>query len=209
MGGYISSRPENPVKTHVELFPSSNCQVPALPEPRYHHVSFVTEESTVVSCGGRNQLTDNHLRDCLALNVTSKRWQRGVIGNLDQARIYASAVTMPVGVFVLGGNWWKGRHWAIQESTEKKSLFLKLGSTDWIEGPALPIKHKHGCTLSISKTKFLMISGWSLREFDTSIDGPTSNAGWSPENTFPELQDKRHGSYGCAKLGNKVTPYNV
>ena len=118
---------------------------------------------------------------------------------------------MPVGVFVLGGNWWKGRHWAItdEESTEKRSLFLKLGSTDWVEGPALPIKHKHGCTLSISKTKFLMISGWSLREFDTSIDGPTSNARWSAEDTYPELLDERHGSYGCAKLGNKVTPYNV
>merc|ERR1719391_713822 len=54
------------------------------------------------------------------------------------------------------------------------------------------------------QNKFLMISGWNLREFDTSIGGPTSDAGWSPENTYPELQDQRHGSYGCAKLGNKV-----
>ena len=157
----------------------------------------------MVTCGGRNR--DNYLRDCLALNTTSKQWQRGVIGNLDQARIDSSAVTMPVGVFVLGGNWWKGRHWALrQESTENRSLFLRSRSTDWVEGPTLPIKHKWGCTLSISKNKFLMISGWNLWEFDTNIGGPTSDAGWSPENTYPKLQDKRHGSYGCAKLGNKV-----
>ena len=178
--------------------------MPALPEPRYDHVSFAIEDGTVVTCGGRNR--DNQLQDCLALNTTSKHWQRGVIGDLDEARIDASAVTLPVGVFVLGGNWWKGRHWALEEeSTEKKSLFMKSGSREWVEGPTLPIKHKHGCVLSISDNKFLMISGRNLREFDTSIGGPTSNAGWLPENTFPKLQDERHGSYGCARLGNKVT----
>ena len=208
IGGRVS-RPENPIHTNVELFPSTDCKIPALPEPRYDHVSFATEDGTVVTCGGRNLDSRYGFQDCLALNISSKQWQRGVIGNLDQARIDASAVTMPVGVFVLGGNWLKGRKgrsWAVREdeSTEKRSLFLKSGSTDWVYGPTLPIKHKWGCTLSISKNKFLMISGWNLREFDTSIGGPTSDTGWSPENTYPELQDQRHGSYGCARLGNKV-----
>lgn len=204
--GGIISRYENPIKTNVEQYPSTDCKIPALPEPRYDHVSFATGDGTVVTCGGRNR--DNQLRDCLALNATSRQWQRGVIGNLDEARIYASAVTMPVGVFVLGGNWLNGRGWAFEEeSTEEKSLFLKSGTTNWVKGPTLPMKFKYGCTLSISKNKFLMISGWNLREFDTSIEGPTSDAGWSPENTYPELQDKRHGSYGCAKLGNKVIKY--
>ena len=122
-------------------------------------------------CGEQNR--DNQLRDCLALNTTSKQWQRGVIENLDEARIYASAVTLPVGVFVLWGNWWKGRHWALEE--EKRSLFMKFGLKDWVEGPSLPIKHKYGCVLSISKNKLLMTSGWNLREFDTSIEGPRIN----------------------------------
>ena len=86
---------------------------------------------------------------------------------------------------------------------------MKSGSKSWVEGPTLPIKHKYGCVLSISKNKFLMISGWNLREFDTSIGGPTSNVGWSPENTYLQLQDERHGSYGCAKLGNKVTKLQI
>ena len=67
--------------------------MPVLPEPRYDHVSFAIEDVTVVTCGGRNR--DNHLGDCLALNTTTKQWQRGLIGILDQARIYASALRLP------------------------------------------------------------------------------------------------------------------
>ena len=145
--------------------------------------------------------------DCLVLDTTSQQWERGLIGNLDQARIYASAVTMPLGVFVLGGNWIKdgGRGWAQgNESTEERSIFLGTESRVWIDGPALPVKHKFGCAVPVSQTRFLMISGWSLREFDTNFWGP-STSGWLREDTYPELQEQRHGSYGCARLGNKVT----
>ena len=34
--------------------------------------------------------------------------------------------------------------------------------------------------------------------------GPTSNDGWQPANTWPDLLNKRYAGMGCAVLGTKL-----
>ena len=61
------------------------------------------------------------------------------------------------------------------------------------------------CAVAISGTSFLAIHGRDIREFDTSIAGPTSSQGWREEGWWPKMETSRIASQlGCAKLGGKI-----
>ena len=60
-----------------EVFPSATgCTPPSLPEPRYYHVSFLSQEPEnprVVVCGGRDRRLKT-IASCLVLNQETQTW---------------------------------------------------------------------------------------------------------------------------------------
>ena len=60
------------------------------------------------------------------------------------------------------------------------------------------------CAVAISATSFLVFYGREIREFDTSIAGPTSSQGWREEGWWPKMETSRYNWPGCAKLGDKI-----
>jgi len=60
------------------------------------------------------------------------------------------------------------------------------------------------CAVAISGTSFLAIYKREIREFDTSVAGPTSSQGWREEGWWPKMETGRIWWPGCAKLGDKV-----
>ena len=69
----------------------------------------------------------------------------------------------------------------------------------------IPVKMWSGpCAVAISGTSFLAIYKREIREFDTSVAGPTSSQGWREEGWWPKMETSRVGWPGCAKVGNKI-----
>ena len=69
----------------VEFVGTEDCPVPTLPEPRSGHVSFVTSDNILATCGGwvqRNGRASEAQTDCIVLNKTDQIWKRGVMGDL-------------------------------------------------------------------------------------------------------------------------------
>ena len=64
----------------VEFFGSDKCFVPALPEPRSGHVTFVTPGGAVASCGGFVGVVKS--TQCVVLNITAQQWNHGVMADL-------------------------------------------------------------------------------------------------------------------------------
>jgi hypothetical protein len=64
----------------VEFFGSDQCFVPALPEPRSGHVTFVTPGGAVASCGGL--VGGVKSTQCVVLNITGQQWDHGVLADL-------------------------------------------------------------------------------------------------------------------------------
>ena len=131
------------------------------------------------------------------------RWESSVVGNLNEARWRASVVTLPVGVYLLGG---LGVH-----GTATSSDFLPAGATSWSQGPDLPIIFYHSCAVAISSTKFLIIrrdssTGQGIWEFDVdqTAGDPTDFNGWQPEDTWPNLLSRRFSGFGCAVVGSTL-----
>ena len=113
-GGYDNSNR----LTSTELFPSS-CYIPDLPIVRTAHVTFLHHfsshsEPRLVTCGGlvgpRGVLdggccnSNDVTNECLVLDMMTATWETTVVGSLNQGRWRASAVSMPVGVYVIGGS---------------------------------------------------------------------------------------------------------
>ena len=152
-------------------------------------------------CCDKSQAT----KECLVLDMEKLAWishaeDGQLVQGLNVARWRASAVSMAVGVYVLGGG-----------SSSGTSEFLQAGQTFRVEGPDLPISFRHACACAISSTRFLIrrrdssTSSSSIREYDTSTAmGPASNDGWQPANTWPDLLNKRYADMGCAVLGAKL-----
>jgi hypothetical protein len=169
----------------------STCSVPALPGPRSYPVTFVTADARVATCGGYDG-GDSYLRSCLVL-APGSGWQEGRLGSLGVGREWASVTTLPGATFILGGG----------SSAARTSEVLLAGEDSWREGPAIPIDMYDGCAVMISATQLLAISDGNIREFDTSVSGPLSTAGWRPPGTWPDLATARRWP-GCAATGGRV-----
>ena len=149
---------------------------------------------SIVSCAGHTSANIPLLSDCRILDVENKDWKVGTIGQLvTRGNTHSAAVTMPVGVYLIGGT----------KATRKTEVLL-AGTTHWQKGPQIPLFMQAPCAVAISDESFLAIFKDNIIEFDTSAAGPTSNAGWKDLSTYPKLQKSRVSWPGCAKLGSKV-----
>ena len=85
----------NPLAS-VEFLGSENCSVPTLPEPRSGHVSFITSDNRLASCGGwvqRNGRASEAQTDCIVLVKEEQTWKQGDIGDLMLKQYMSSCPT--------------------------------------------------------------------------------------------------------------------
>ena len=157
----------------IKVIGLDNCSVPDLPETRFDHGSFMTGWGFPAVCGGwwANKPWSS---DCLVLNTTSKQWERGLLGNLlgDYVR---GVISFDIGTFMV--------HPTI-------SSFLPSGEREWVAGPNPPDLVQ--CATGISASSFLVFGGKSVRQYDSSIAGPSSADGWSTETEWPDLEVERY-----------------
>ena len=67
----------------VEFLGPGDCPVPALPQARSGHATFVTAGGTVTTCGGWVQSGGSEPQaDCLVLDKEEQAWRQGIIGDL-------------------------------------------------------------------------------------------------------------------------------
>ena len=181
------------------MYPTTDtCSPPTLPRPRTDGVTFLTAgpSPSIATCAGKADSGSFLLGDCLVLDVDNQVWKTGLIGQLlTRENTHLAAVTMPVGVYLIGG-----------ANAQQKTEVLLAGTTHWQWGPQIPTwaSMRIPCAVVISDQSFLAIYEKNIIEFDTSVAGPISNAGWKDSSTYPRLQTSRTSWPGCAKLGSKV-----
>ena len=148
-GGYGSSGQ----LSSVECLGSPPCSQPSLPSPRKRHLTAVTADGQVLTCGGRGADNEYSL-DCLVLEPSLQAWLPH--SELPHHREYSTAVTLPSGLYILGG----------AGLAKYTSTFLALGSSSWQEGPAAPGEGlEDACSVALGPNSFLVIGGFlSLRQ---------------------------------------------
>ena len=117
------------------------------------------------------------------------------MSDLPEPRYSAATASTAAGTFLLGG---------LPISQGSTSAFLAMDSMAWEEGPALPQAMVAPCAARISPTSLLLLYGKTLLEFDSSVGGPTSQAGWRPAGTWPDLLTDRNLWPGCAVVGRTL-----
>ena len=91
---------------------------------------------------------------------------------MKHSRPCASAVSMPSGVYVLGGY---GHQW------EKE--FLPKGSTEWEEKDAMIIDIVENCAVPLSDQSFLMINYQDIYEYNIEYETWASHQVQSPKSS--------------------------
>ena len=84
----------------AEFYGNNICSIPALPEPRTGHVSFVTGSKTLATCGGWSGPGGREDRGCLVLQPgEGGEWRQGVMGDLalGEQRPPSCPTTRPIG----------------------------------------------------------------------------------------------------------------
>ena len=163
----------------VEVMGFNDCSIPNLPEWRINHGSFLTESGSLAVCGGQ-WLGKPKSSDCLVLNVASKIWERGQLGDLLGDSVYG-VISMDDGTYMIHHD---------------SSSFLPTGERNWVAGP-IP-REKVQCATRTSSISFLAFSTSLARQFDSS-DGPSSDEGWSKDGVWPKLEVERYRP-GCATI---------
>ena len=116
---------------------------------REDHVTAVTEDGLILTCGGEAADGTDDL-SCIALDVAASTWSFHSV--LSAPRLKGTAVGVPgVGLFVIGG--------FKQLSTE----LLPMGEDTWQPGPTLPGTEETSyygiCSVLLSNTEFMVIGG--------------------------------------------------
>merc|ERR1719296_300913 len=159
-------------------------------------MAFLTPGSSpvVATCGGVewSGVDDSFTPFASCLVLQGGQWATGVMSDLPEPRDYAATASTEAGTFLLGGL-----------PGSSSSAFLATDSMAWEEGPALPQVMRYPCATQISPTSFLLIYGKTILEFDSSVAGPTSTAGWRPAGTWPDLLTDRIG-LRCAVVGRTL-----
>ena len=117
------------------------------------------------------------------------------MSDLPEPRDSAAIASTAAGTFLLGG---------FPSSQGSTSAFLAMDSMAWEEGPALPQDMGSPCAARISPTSLLLLYSKTILEFDSSVGGPTSQAGWRPAGTWPDLLTDRVWWPGCAVVGRTL-----
>ena len=187
--GYLSS---------TLLYPEG-CSVPDLNGVLQHHTTFLTQDSParIATCGGSSN--GKRVKECWVLQGDS--WRAGELDDLPEARIWAADARLEIGVFLIGG----------ATSQDKSSVFLRANTSSWVSGPDVPREMWRGslaldrgpCAAPISPHSFLVVHRTDVFEFDTTVGGPTSNAGWQPKEKWPQLQELRKNWPGCTVVNGK------
>lgn len=160
--------------------------IPDLSYPRRAHLTLTTADGEVLTCGGDSDYS------CVSLTTKEDNtvlWSPH--STLDSIRWYASSVTLPAGVFILGGY-----------KTETTSSFLPTGDTTWRPGPDIPHGGSDsGCAVAVSDTSFLLIGGEP--NYDHIMEYDIDTGAWTewPRLTSPVGGRRRHQ---CAVLGQDV-----
>jgi hypothetical protein len=171
--------------------------VAALPERRHGHITFVTPAGELATCGGI--IATGYSSACLVLRPGSG-WLPGVLGSLTVGRYLvgragAAVASLPEAALLIGG----------QSAAARRTMeVLRLGSSQWEEGPEVPIDMYYGgCAVSISEKQLIILRDSHVREFDTRVAGPLSALGWRPADTWPDLLTPRSGQ-ACAAIQGLV-----
>ena len=193
VGGLVE---EQEVSLSAELYGNETSIIPDLPEDRYGHATLHWRGNLVV-CGGRTK-EHSPTNTCMLLPPSSHLWENQTVGNTRGQRMQAQVLKLSQGTFLLGSS-------SEDANTDNllTSEFLPDTSDTWQEGPALPTAAIGGCAVTLSDHQFLVISFFGIREFDTSIDGPSSSNGWLPATTWPAMKEKR-ANPACASIGYVV-----
>ena len=139
---------------------NSGCSIPALTTvsnsgggsgrpDREDHVTVVTEDGVILTCGGEAADGTDDL-SCLALDMAASTWTPHSV--LTSPRLKATSVAVPgVGVYILGG------------FKELSSELLPVGGESWQAGPTLPGTEETSyygiCSVLLSNTEFMVIGG--------------------------------------------------
>lgn len=179
---------------------TSSCEIPNLPDPVHGHVTFVTGDGFLASCSGTTS-TEEATNKCLVLDIGSGAWEESPskLSNLEDSLTGATTVTLPVGVYIIGG------HLNIRK---RSTSFLPAGSSEWQDGPEIPRLHLNSgaCAVHINDNFLVIGGGISIKiystvyEFDPLISGPSSDVGWF---IWPSLKTPRY-HHACALMNNKV-----
>merc|ERR1712032_862714 len=122
---------------------SRPCPVPALPTQLDDHVTALTSDGELLTCGGFGNL------QCLAFDMDTNSWQ--LHSSLDKERGNAAVATLESGLLLIGG---------YGEGASEASSFLPAGSTTWEAGPTIPSPGvADSCAVSLSSDSFLIIGG--------------------------------------------------
>lgn len=139
---------------------NQGCLIPSFPvtsnstggsnrEDREDHITHVTEDGLVLSCGGEAGDGTDDL-SCLQLDVEEGSWT--FHSSLNAPRLKATSVALPgVGLFVIGG------------FKELSTELLAVGGDTWEYGPTLPGTNETSyygiCSVVMSPTEFMVIGG--------------------------------------------------
>ena len=164
--------------TSVEVIGDKKCSMPQLPfRINWTPQVILTNNNELLICGGSS-------KRCLVLN--GGQWVQHSF--LNQARQAAASVTMPSGVYILGGY-----------LSSTSSEFLPNESTNWQNGPIIPDPgFEFGCAIKKSNFEIILIGGFKSKHKILQLNTITND--WI---SLGKLQEGRY-AHACAVIDNKI-----
>ena len=165
----------------VEVIGDKECSLPQFPFAMNIAPSLIiTNNNEILSCGG----AEDTIKQCYVLK--GEKWVKH--SELLEERYHSSAVTMPNGVYIFGG-----------EGSSYKSEFLPNGSNIWKEGPQIEGSGiTHGCIAKLSDTEIILIGSKTDMEMIKKYNFETNE--WTD---LGKLVQKRH-AHACAVLNGEI-----
>jgi len=158
------------------------CRIPDLPKAVWGNFLLLTSNGdNILSCGGYP-----YYKNCYNLDIAGQRWDQH--STLTQERLYTTAVTMPNGVYIFGGN----------RSPTTSDFLPKNNNGVWWAGPTITNGFKDGCGVKISPEELLLIGGEGTEDRIMSFNTRTNLF-----STLGSLQQGRN-RHSCTLLNNLI-----
>ena len=171
-----------------------NCRIPDLPEPRFHHSLLLTANGeSVLNCGGsRGPGSRGDEKTCYKLDIHKKSWIYH--SELNEEQFGATGITMPNGVYLLGGI-----PPPMRNSSYSTSEFLpKKNNGVWQTGPLIPNGLYKGCAVRISNEEIVLIGGWRTENRVMKFNINTNQ--FTPWNSLIQGRSE----HSCVLLNDKI-----